>query len=411
MNQRRLWVLTTSRADYGLLYWLMREIDEDPGLELQPIVTGSHLCAEFGMTVEEIERDGFKVHRRVEILLSSDSRESMVKAMGLALLGFGDALAQDAPDMLVLLGDRFEIVPIALAAVVHRVPVVHLHGGEVSGGALDEYFRHAVTKLASLHFPATELYRQRLLMMGEAPARTYNFGAPGLDHLHRSELMSRETLADALGVPLDRPTAMVTYHPVTAESDSQIAGQIEALLGALEQYPQLQVIFTKANADAMGRWINAQLVGWCERHSERARCFDNLGHRVFLSSLKHLDLQIGNSSSGLIEAPSFELPVVNVGSRQEGRLQAANVISVEPVIEAIIEGISTAMDPAFRARLKGMVNPYDRQGDGQISRRIKDVLKTLPLDDALMKKSFHAFELNSSLEQLEVNHARHTLDQ
>jgi UDP-N-acetylglucosamine 2-epimerase (non-hydrolysing)/GDP/UDP-N,N'-diacetylbacillosamine 2-epimerase (hydrolysing) len=405
MNRRRIWVVTTSRADYGLLYWLMREIDKDPDLELLTIVTGSHLCTEFGMTAKEIERDGFRIDRRIEIMLSSDSRDAMVKAMGLALLGFGDALTQDAPDMLVLLGDRFEIVPIVLAAVVHRVPVVHLHGGEVSGGALDEYFRHAVTKLASLHFPATELYRRRILMMGEAPARTYNFGAPGLDHLHRSELMSRKELAEALDMPLDRPTAMVTYHPVTGEPDSRIAGQIEALLGALEQYPQLQVIFTKANADAMGRWINEQLVDWCERHSERARCFDNLGHLVFLSSLKHLDLQVGNSSSGLIEAPSFELPVVNVGSRQEGRLQADNVISVEPVMEAISEGISTALDPAFRVRLKGMINPYDRLGDGQISRRIKDVLKTLPLDDALMKKPFHAFGMSTSLESLEKNNA------
>ncbi|MDI5920868.1 UDP-N-acetylglucosamine 2-epimerase [Halomonas sp. LR5S13] len=392
MNRRRIWIVTTSRADYGLLYWLMREMEEDADLELQTIVTGSHLCVEFGMTVDEIVRDGFRVHRRIEIMLSSDSREAMVKAMGIALLGFGDALVQDAPDLLVVLGDRFEIVPVALAAVVHRIPVVHLHGGEVSGGALDEYFRHAVTKLASLHFPATELYRRRLLRMGEDPARTYSFGAPGLDHLHRSDLLSREALAECIGMPLDRPTALATYHPVTGEPDARLAGQIEALLGALESCPQLQVIFTKANADAMGRWINAQLLDWVTRHPERARFFDNLGHRVYLSCLRHLDMLVGNSSSGLIEAPSFGLPAINVGSRQEGRLQADNVISVEPVQHAIGEAISLALDPGFRDGLKDMVNPYDPRADGQISRRIKDVLKTVLLDEQLMKKPFHVFE-------------------
>lgn len=411
MKPRRVWVVTTSRADYGLLYWLMREINEDPDLELLTVVTGSHLCVEFGMTAKEIENDGFKVHRRIEIMLSSDSRAAMVKAMGLALLGFGDSLSEDSPDMLVLLGDRFEIVPVALAAVVHRIPVVHLHGGEVSGGALDEYFRHAVTKLASLHFPATEQYRQRILMMGEEPDRTYNFGAPGLDHLHRTELLSRESLAEVLGMPLVRPTAMVTYHPVTGEPDSRLAVQLGSLLAALESRPQLQVIVTKSNADAMGRWINEQLVDWCSRHPERTRCFDNLGHKVYLSCLRHLDLMVGNSSSGLIEAPSFQLPVINVGNRQQGRLQADNVISVEPHTDTIREAITRVLDPGFRTGLAGMVNPYDRQGDGRISRRIKDVIKTLPLHEGLMKKPFHDYEPGSRMLTLEVNNARHTLDQ
>ncbi|WP_148255164.1 UDP-N-acetylglucosamine 2-epimerase [Aidingimonas lacisalsi] len=388
MSRRRLWVLTSTRADYGLLYWLLREIDGDDDLELQLAVTGSHLSAEFGETVKDIERDGFHVYRRMEILLSSDTRIAMTKAMGLAMLSCGEALAEDRPDMVVLLGDRFEIVPVALAAVTHGVPVAHLHGGETSRGALDDYFRHAVTKLASLHFPATETYRRRILQMGESPERVYNYGAPGLDHLHRSEPVSREALSEVLELSLDRPTAIVTYHPVTIESDRATASPVSALLAALDARPDLQVVFSKANADARGRAINTVLAQWCEAHPERSRLFDNLGQRLYHACLHHLDLMIGNSSSGLVEAPSFRLPVVNVGSRQEGRLLADNVISVADTVAAISQGIGQALDPAFQASIAEMSNPYDHFGDGSASRRIKDVLKQIPLDVALMKKGF-----------------------
>ncbi|MFC3392557.1 UDP-N-acetylglucosamine 2-epimerase [Aidingimonas halophila] len=388
MNRRRLWVLTSTRADYGLLYWLLREIDDDPALELMLAVTGSHLSAEFGETIRDIERDGFRVHRRMEILLSSDTRIAMTKAMGLALLSCGEALAEDRPDMVVLLGDRFEIVPVALAAVTHGIPVAHLHGGETSRGALDDYFRHAVTKLANLHFPATETYRRRILQMGESPERVYNYGAPGLDHLHRSEQVSREALAEALSLPLDRPTAIVTYHPVTVDAEEASASPVCELLAALDARPELQVVFSKANADARGRSINAVLAQWCEANPQRSRLFDNLGQRLYHACLRHLDLMIGNSSSGLVEAPSFRLPVVNVGSRQEGRLFADNVIPVMDTATAITQGIDQALDPGFRARIAMMTNPYDHFGDGSASRRIKDVLKQVPLDSALMKKGF-----------------------
>ncbi|MDN3555243.1 UDP-N-acetylglucosamine 2-epimerase [Halomonas maura] len=388
MTRRRVWVLSTTRADYGLLYWLLREIDEDPDLELLLAVSGSHLSPEFGYTVGEIERDGFRIHRRLEVLLSADSRTAMIKAMGLAMLACGDALADDRPDLVVLLGDRFEIVPAALTAVAYGIPLVHLHGGETSRGALDEYFRHAVTKLANIHFPATETYRRRILQMGEAPERVFNYGAPGLDHLHRSEPIGREALAEALGMTLDRPTAIVTYHPVTSEPHQGTRSQVAELLEALEGYDDLQVVFSKANADSQGRDINAHLSQWCAAYPGRARLFDTLGQRVFHGCLRHLDLMIGNSSSGLIEAPSFRLPVVNVGSRQEGRLAADNVISVSNRVAAIRDGIEWALDPAFRARLAGLHNPYDRFGDGETSRRIKDTLKTLPLEAGLVKKGF-----------------------
>ncbi|WP_210725914.1 UDP-N-acetylglucosamine 2-epimerase [Modicisalibacter radicis] len=387
MMRRRVWVLTTTRADYGLLYWLLREIESDPDMELLLAVTGTHLSTEFGFTVEEIEKDGFAIHRRMEIMLASDSRSAVTKAMGLALLASGDALAEDRPDLVVLLGDRFEIVPVALAAVVQGIPVAHLHGGETSQGALDEYFRHAVTKLASLHFPATEVYRRRILQMGEQPDVTFNYGAPGLDHLHRSELLSRGELARALGRPLVRPTALVTYHPVTGEADDIAGSPVTALLEALEAFDELDIVFTKANADSQGRAINACLAEWCERHPHRARLHDSLGQRLYHSCLRHLDVMIGNSSSGLLEAPSFRLPVVNVGTRQQGRLAAANVITVDNRREGIRAGIEQALDATFRDSLSALKNPYDRFGDGSTSHRIKETLKTIPLGH-IMKKRF-----------------------
>ncbi|RTR05334.1 UDP-N-acetylglucosamine 2-epimerase [Halomonas nitroreducens] len=392
MNHRRLYVVTTTRADYGLLYWLMREIDEDPELELQLVVTGSHLSTEFGLTVREIENDGFRIHRRIEILLASDTRTAMTRAMGLAMTSFGDALAQDRPDLVVVLGDRFEIVPVALAAVVEGIPVAHLHGGETSRGALDEYFRHAVTKLASIHFVATEAYRRRILQMGENPDLTFNFGAPGLDHLHRTALPNRDALRDALQLPLDQPTAIVTYHPVTGEADGAAEQQIDALLEALEAVDDLFVVFSKANADTQGRMINARLEEWCALFPYRSRLFDNLGHRWYMSCLLHLDLMVGNSSSGLLEAPSFGLPVVNIGRRQEGRIQADNIISVTCDPESIRQGVVRARSVEFRKSLEGMHNPYEGDSKGNVSQAIKDALKKTPLGQSLRIKSFFDLE-------------------
>ena len=385
---RRISVVTSTRADYGLLYWLLRAIDDDPALELHLIVTGSHLSPEFGMTVKEIEADGFRIDRRIEILLASDSHTGVTKSMGLAMLSFGEALAEDRPDILVVLGDRYEIVLPALAAVVHGIPVAHIHGGETSQGAIDEYFRHAVTKLASIHFPATEVYRQRILQMGEAPAHTFNVGAPGLDHLYHTELLSRSALAGQLDLSLDPPTALVTYHPVTTDDAPAAQAQVESLLEALRAVDGLQAVFTKANADTTGRAINERLASFCRQSPERFRLFDNLGHQRYLSCLKHLSLMVGNSSSGLTEAPSFRLPVVNVGDRQKGRLQAQNVIQVDCSTTAITEGIRRALSDDFRRSLNDSTNPYDRFADGGASRRIMETLKTIPLGPEIRKKAF-----------------------
>lgn len=389
MSVRRLWVLTSTRADFGLLYWLLHEINDDPRLELMLTVTGTHLSPEFGMTVQEIEKAGLPIHRRMEILLSSDTRTAMTKAMGLAMLECGPALEVDQPDMVLLLGDRFEIVPVALAAVAHGIPVAHLHGGETSSGAIDEYFRHAVTKLASFHFPATDAYRRRIIQMGEDPARVFNFGAPGLDHLNRGEIIGRDALFDALGLDPDRLTALVTYHPVTGDIHGDELRNVAVLLEALSSFDELQFVFTKANADSHGRAINAQLEAWCEANPERGRLFDNLGQRLYHGCLRHLDVVVGNSSSGLVEAPSFRRPVVNVGKRQQGRIAAPNVISTNNEAEAIRGGIRRAFDSAFKDGLNDMHNPYDKFGDGSTSRRIKDVLATVEITPQLLQKSFH----------------------
>lgn len=374
VKRHRVGVLTTTRADYGLLRWVMEDVRDDDELDLLVYVTGSHLAPEFGSTVDRIVADGIPIHRRIEILLAADTPTASAKAMGLAMHGFGDALAEDRPDVMVVLGDRFEIVPVALACVLHGVPVAHIHGGETTEGALDEYFRHAVTKLATLHFAATEAYRRRILQMGEAPERVHAFGAPGLDGLHRMRPLSRDALQEVLGMPLDRLTALVTYHPVTTEP-GRSGAQVEALLTALLAETNVQAVVTKANADAEGRSINRRLEAFCREHPERFRLVDNLGSEVYLSCLRHFDLLVGNSSSGIIEAPSFALPAVNVGTRQAGRIRGANVIDVGYAVDDIRHGIAVATTSAFRDEIQGSTNPYDPVGDGTISRRMVGAIK------------------------------------
>lgn len=387
MSPAKVAVLTTSRADYGHLFWFLRAIQAEPELELLLYVTGSHLSPSGGSTVRQVEADGFPVARKIEILLAADTPSAAAKAMSLALAGFADAMAEDRPSVLVLLGDRFEIVPVALAAVLHGIPIAHIHGGETSEGALDESFRHAVTKLSTLHFPAAEPYRRRILQMGEAPESTHLVGAPGLDHLHRTELLPRAVLQATLGLSLEVTTALVTYHPVTTEP-GQANAHVDALLAALLAEAPLQAVFSKANADAEGQLINARVESFCESHPERFRVFDSLGTQRFLSCLQHLDLCVGNSSSGLIEAPSFALPVVNVGNRQRGRLMAANVIQAGTTEAEIRRGIRLAASAGFRERLTGMTNPYDRFGDGRVGERIVATLRRFLSGPRPTRKTF-----------------------
>jgi len=300
---------------------------------------------------------------------------------------FGAAFSELKPYLLVLLGDRFELLAPAIAALMLGVPIAHIHGGELSEGAIDDSVRHAITKMASLHFPATEEYRKRILQMGEAPSRVFNFGAPGLDQIYGVPLMTRAEVEHELGLSLQEPVALVTYHPVTRDLGN-IDQQLDALLGAVTA-SGVKAVFTMANADAHGDRINRRLQQFCAKDPSAYKWFPHLGHRRYLSCLKHLALMIGNSSSGLTEAPSFRMPVVNIGDRQQGRVRAKNLIDVACDQAAILAGIERALSTRFRNSLRGMRNPYERFRDGRVSERIKDVLKSFDLSSDLLKKKFY----------------------
>jgi UDP-hydrolysing UDP-N-acetyl-D-glucosamine 2-epimerase len=391
---RRIGVVTTSRADYGCLRHLMKEIKEDPELELSVFATGMHLSIQHGCTVEAIARDGFEMAKAVEMVLSSDSESAVIKSIGVGLIGFADALAEIRPDILVLLGDRYELLAPGIAAVIHRIPIAHIHGGETSEGAIDEVVRHSVTKMAVLHFPATEEYRRRIVQMGERSEYVLNCGAPGLDALYDEQPLSKAELQEELGMDLSSPVAIATYHPVTLEVE-KTDRQAQSLLEAIER-SGIKVIFTRANADPGGSQINRVLEAFVESAPERYLLHTHLGQRRYMSCLRHVDLMIGNSSSGLIEAPSFKLPVVNIGNRQRGRVRAANVIDVGYSAAEIRHGIQLALSKEFRASLEGMRNPYDEYGDGRTSFRIKERLKSVGLSPELLMKPFRDLQIEIS---------------
>jgi UDP-N-acetylglucosamine 2-epimerase (non-hydrolysing)/GDP/UDP-N,N'-diacetylbacillosamine 2-epimerase (hydrolysing) len=346
-----------------------------------------HLAPEFGLTVREIHAENVKVDREIDLRLAGGSGLANAKSIGFGLAGFAEALAQMQPAIVVLLGDRFELFAPAIAALMLRIPIAHIHGGERSEGAIDESVRHAITKMASLHFPATESYRQRIIQMGESPERVFNFGAPGLDQIYGTPMLTRAQLEQDLGLSFDQPVALVTYHPATQDRGN-VDTQLRQLAGAIKA-SKLHAVFTMANADAQGARINTRLRALCRQTPETFKWIPHLGHRRYLSCLEHVAVMVGNSSSGLTEAPSFRLPVVNIGDRQRGRVRAANVIDAPCSQAAILQGIKRAISPRFRASLRGMRNPYDRFHDGRASERIKDVLKHVSLSDDLLKKSFH----------------------
>jgi UDP-hydrolysing UDP-N-acetyl-D-glucosamine 2-epimerase len=387
MSRRKICVVTTSRADFGLLCGLCKVIRVDSALQLQVVASGMHLAREFGRTWRDIQAEGIKIDRKIRLRLTGDSNLANLKSIGLGLNGFAEAFAGLKPEIVVLLGDRFELLAPAISALMLQIPIAHIHGGELSEGAIDDSVRHTVTKLASLHFAATEPYRRRIIQMGESPDRVFNFGAPGLDQLYGSPLLTRSQLEQELGFGLQDRVALVTYHPVTRDAGS--AGtQIRCLVGAIKA-SGLKAVFTMANGDAQGALINTQLQAVCAQSPTRLKWVPHLGHRRYLSCLEHFAVMVGNSSSGLTEAPSFRLPVVNIGDRQRGRVRAANVIDVPCTQAAILQGITRALSSRFKASLRGTRNPYDRFHDGHTSERIKDVLKLASLSDGLLKKSFH----------------------
>jgi GDP/UDP-N,N'-diacetylbacillosamine 2-epimerase (hydrolysing) len=380
---RRICVVTGTRAEYGLLRWVMEGIRDRPGLELQIIATGAHLSPEFGCTYREIEQDGFHIDRQVEMLLSSDTAAGLTKSIGLGLIGFADALQQLQPDLVLVLGDRFEIFAAAAGAMVARIPIAHLHGGEATEGAFDESIRHAITKMSHLHFVAAEAYRRRVMQLGEHPDRVFLVGGLGIDNVKRLRLLDRPALEASLGFALGRRNLLVTFHPVTLE-DATASGQLEELLAALEARTDTHLIFTMPNADTGGRVLFEMIDRFVADHAN-ARVYTSLGQLRYLSCVQHVDGVVGNSSSGLTEVPSFRKGTVNVGDRQRGRLKAGSVIDCLPNRQSIAAALDRLYSLAFQSTLEAVRNPY---GEGGASQKIVQVLGDHPLQDILKKRFY-----------------------
>lgn len=379
---RRICVVTGTRAEYGLLRWLMRDIAADPDLSLQVIATCMHLAPEFGETYREIELDGFVIDRKVEMLLSGDTPSAIGKSIGLGVIGFADVFQSLSPDLVIVLGDRFEILAAVSAALVARIPVAHLHGGELTEGAVDDAIRHAVTKMSQVHFVATEAYRQRVIQLGETPERVHCVGGLGVDAIMRQPRLSREALEASLDFRFRQRNLLVTFHPATLDAASP-AAQMAELLAALAPLEDVGLIFTLPNADAGGRELMRQVQAFVDGRSN-ARAFASLGQQRYLSCMALVDGVVGNSSSGILEAPSFHVGTVNLGSRQHGREQATSVINCEVERGAIGNAIVTLFSTAYRSRLYNAVNPY---GNGGASARIVAEIKRLELGK-LVKKTF-----------------------
>ncbi len=378
VTRRRIGVVTTSRADYSHLYWPLRELAARPDIELCLFTLGAHLSPAFGNTIQEIERDGFPIQARIECLLSSDTDTGMAKTIGLAILGLADALTACRPDILLLIADRYEMLAPASAALAMRIPIAHIEGGEISQGAIDDAVRNALTKLAHIHFTSTPTARHRVIAMGEEPARVHHAGAPSLDHLRRSTLLARPQLEAKLGISLTPPTLLAAWHPVTILADTN--SEADAFFSALAQHSG-QLFFVYPNSDS-GSLALIQLTRALAETRPQTHIFTNLDPIAYWSLLGQVDAMIGNSSSGIMEAASFALPVVNVGMRQQGRERARNILDTRAETSQILEALLRALSPDFRASLRGMENPY---GNGTASQIIARVLAETPLEGLLIK--------------------------
>ena len=380
---RKICVITGTRAEYGLLRWVMQGIQDEPELTLQIIATGMHLSPEFGLTYREIEKDGFHIDCKVEMLTSSDTSVGIAKSMGLGLIGFADALDALEPDLILVLGDRFEIFSAVSAALVARVPVAHLHGGEKTEGAFDEAIRHSITKMSQIHFVAAEEYRQRVIQLGEQPERVFLVGGLGIDNINRLKLLDRSALENSLDFKLGSKNLLITFHPTTLET-STAESQMEELLAALAALNDTQLIFTLPNADTDGRVMIKMVEHFVALHSN-ARAYPSLGQLRYLSCIAQVDAVVGNSSSGLTEVPSFKKGTINIGDRQRGRLKASSVIDCEPTNSDIASALEQLYSINFRASLSQVVNPY---GEGGASAKVVSTLKYCDIA-GIVKKSFH----------------------
>lgn len=373
MNIKKIAVFTGTRAEYGLLYWFLKDIQADPELLLQLIVSGMHFSPEFGETYKQIEKDGFHIDEKIEILLSSNSSVGVAKSIGLGVLGFADAFSRLQPNVLVILGDRFEALAAAQTAMILKIPILHLHGGEITEGAYDDAIRHAITKLSYLHGTSTEEYRQRIIQLGESPARVKNIGAMGLEHLKRTPLMDISELAESLRFNLRKPYFLVTYHPVTLGNEPpELSFQV--LTDALDHYPEYQVILTYPNADDGGRLIIPMIEAYAAAHPTRVVAIPSLGQVRYLSAVKHSAAVIGNSSSGIIEVPSFDVPTINIGVRQKGRLSAKSVLHTSVDLDSIKKAIGNAINRSYMNKDEKIMNPY---GQGNSSAQAIDMIKSI----------------------------------
>ncbi len=388
--KRKICIYTSTRAEYGLLSGVIQTIHESSALQLQILASGMHLSTEFGMTIQNIRYDGFEPDETIEILLSSDTPAAICKSMGLALIGYGEAIQRLKPDIVLLLGDRFETFCMAAAAQVCGVPLAHIHGGEITEGVVDEAFRHSITKMAQLHFAACETYRQRIIQLGEAPERVFDVGALGVENIRHMPLIASSDLERFVGFKLEKPYFLVTFHPVTLEKETS-KGQFQSILDALDAFPEYNVIFTKGNADTDGRIVNRLIDDYAKARPERCIAVSSLSSLRYMSSMKYADAVIGNSSSGIIEAPSLKIPTVNIGDRQRGRIQAASILNCIPDADAIRQTIEQALSPAFQEKLPGISNPYDRLGTCSA---IVGLLERTDIK-GIIKKTFHDVNFTS----------------
>lgn len=381
---RKICVITGSRAEYGLLSGLMKQIDESEDLKLQVIATNMHLSPEFGLTYKEIEKDGFVIDKRVEMLLSSDTSSATAKSVGLGMIGFADAYEDLRPDLIVVLGDRYEILAAVSAALFFKIPVAHLHGGEITEGAYDDAIRHAITKMSHLHFTSTEEYRKRVIQLGENPDRVFNVGAIGVENIKKGSFLSKEELENSLGFKLGDKSLLVTFHPVTLETCTA-REQCDNLLEVLARHPEYRIIFTLPNSDTDGRVIIDCIKDFVAKNEDRAIAFKSLGKLRYLSALKYVSAAIGNSSSGILEVPSFGIPTLDIGNRQKGRIAAKSVVHCGTSTEEIEQGFRLIFSETIQSASKLRSNPYEKEGTTDM---IVSQLKTYPLEN-LIQKSFY----------------------
>ncbi|MED1944691.1 MULTISPECIES: UDP-N-acetylglucosamine 2-epimerase [Brevibacillus] len=381
MNRRKICVVTGTRAEYGLLYWLMKEIESDESFELQIAVTGMHLSPEFGLTYKLIEQDGFTIHEKIEMLLSSDTPVGIATSLGLGTIGFASAFDRLKPDIVVVLGDRFETMAATQAAMIARIPIAHLYGGEITEGVIDEAIRHSITKMAHYHFVSTDSYRKRVIQLGEHPERVFNVGAIGLDNIRKMKLLTKTEFENSIDFTLGELNFLVTYHPVTLDRSGPEETMLE-LFAALDHFPNAKIIFTKPNSDTDGRIISKMIDEYVSVNQNRSISFTSLGQLRYLSAIQHVDLVIGNSSSGIIEVPSFKKATINLGNRQRGRLRTDSIIDCEEQRSSIINAIQKGISIEFQQELQNLRSPY---GEEYVSLKILEILKNVDYKDSLMK--------------------------